>query len=147
MVCGMTGRALITPRSATLLGIYRGEGTACDACGRELSARQFRCTTADGSLLVLGRRCAARATGYPTTRLEHLAAALERRQAWEREVATSWTVEQLAAHYREVVVTYPDGTLDTWLPAEEGQPARTTRRPVLEVATEELTRLQAQYAN
>lgn len=133
-------------RSAELLGIHRAQGDACDDCGRELSARLFVVRVREtGEERHLGRRCAAYATGYPTTRVEHEAAAAERRAAFEREVAQEWTAEQYAEHLRSVVVTYPDGTLDTWAPAEDGQPARTIRRPVVEVAAETLATLRAKY--
>lgn len=138
-------RTRTAPRSAELLGIFRGEGHACDDCGRELAARRFEVRVREtGEVRILGRRCAAYATGYPTTRVEHEALAAERRAAFERDAAT-WTVEQYAAHLRSVVVTYPDGTLDTWAPAVDGQPARMIRRPVVEVAAEALATLRAKY--
>lgn len=63
-----------------LTGIERGTGT-CDRCAGELTARVFEIThKTTGETLTTGRRCTARATGYPIGRLEHLAAA-ERRIA------------------------------------------------------------------
>jgi hypothetical protein len=134
------------PRSAELLGIHRARGDACQDCGRELSARLFVVRVREtGEVRHLGRRCAAYATGYPTTRVEHEALRAERARAFEVEVATTWTAEQLADHYRTVVVTYADDTLDAWLPAVDGQPARSHRVPVAEHAVEQLAILRAKH--
>ncbi len=70
-----------------LTGITRGAGN-CDRCARELTQRVFAVThKTTGEELFLGRRCAARATGYPTTAVERQAmmalrlAEVDRRQA------------------------------------------------------------------
>lgn len=70
-----------------LTGITQGAGN-CDNCARELTQRVFAVThKVTGAKLLLGRRCAARATGYPTTAVERQAmvalriAEVDRRQA------------------------------------------------------------------
>lgn len=131
-----------TPKgTATLLGIYKGEGHHCDDCSRELAARRFEVRTAEGEVRILGRKCAALATGYPTTRLEHQAAHAERTRAWEVEVAATWTAEQLADHYREVIICYPDDTLDAY----EGDGIGTVRVPVAEHAITWLARFRERH--
>jgi hypothetical protein len=73
-----------TRGTATLVGISAAEGQTCQDCGRELTARMFQVRTAEGHLLVLGRRCAAYATGYPTSRLEHEARRIALLDAMDR---------------------------------------------------------------
>jgi hypothetical protein len=103
-------------KSATLLGIDQAQGDACQDCGRELSARLFRVrVTATGEVRHLGRKCAALATGYPTTRLEHEAAAAERHAAWVATVAATWTVEDMAAHLAEVTILTPAGEFQDYV--------------------------------
>lgn len=136
-------RTRTAAKSATLVGIYKGEGTPCDDCGRELSARQFRVrVTATGELRVLGRRCAAKATGYPTTRIEHEALRAERTRAFDFEAGTSWTVDRMADHYREVLVVYPGDVMDYWS-TETGYVVR----PVVDVAEETIARLRERIAS
>lgn len=70
-----------------LTGITRGSGS-CDRCSRELTQRVFAVThKVTGAELFLGRRCAAKATGYPTNAVERQVmialriAEVDRRQA------------------------------------------------------------------
>jgi hypothetical protein len=111
-----TTRTRTAPRSATLLGIDAPEGAHCQDCDRELTARLFRVrVTATGEVRYLGRKCAARATGYPTTRIEHEARRAEQMRESNRAAALG-TVEQLADTYRQNVVTYPGDLMEVWAP-------------------------------
>jgi hypothetical protein len=86
-----------TPRgTATLVGITAAQGQTCQDCGRELTARMFEVRTAEGHLLILGRKCAAHATGYPTTRIEHEAARAAAAEAEGRRIASLTFAEYLA---------------------------------------------------
>jgi hypothetical protein len=108
--------ARTAPRSATLIGIDAPEGAHCQDCSRELTARLFRVrVTATGEVRYLGRKCAARATGYPTTRVEHEALRAERTREANRAAALG-TVEQLADSYRENVIVYPGDLMEMWAP-------------------------------
>ena len=70
----MTTTAQITKAAYRLTGITKGSGN-CDACNRELTQRVFTVThKTTGETMDLGRRCAAKATGYPTTAVEREAA-------------------------------------------------------------------------
>ncbi len=70
----MTATTQIAKAAYRLTGIVKGAGN-CDACGRELSQRVFTVAHKEtGATLDLGRRCAAKATGYPTTAIERQAA-------------------------------------------------------------------------
>ncbi len=62
-----------------LTGIERAAGS-CDACGRELTQRVFSVVDkATGTVaLELGRRCAAKATGYPANAIERQVAVAAR---------------------------------------------------------------------
>lgn len=129
------------PKSAELLGIDAPEGFHCQDCDRELTARLFRVrVTATGEVRYLGRKCAARATGYPTTRLEHEAKRAEELRRWEIEVATTWTAEQLADHFRAVVVCTAEDTLEVWDAAGE-----IVTRPVAEHAAVVLAGFRAKH--
>lgn len=133
-----THAARTAPRSATLLGIDAPEGAHCQDCSRELTARLFRVrVTATGEVRYLGRKCAARATGYPTTRIEHEALRAERTREADRAAALG-TVEQLAEQYRRVLIVYPGDLMDRWTP--EGG---TEVVPVIEAATASHARLVA----
>ena len=137
-------RTRTAPKSATLLGIDKAQGDGCDDCGRELSARLFRVrVTATGEVRHLGRRCAARATGYPTTRLEHEAAAAERLAAWEAEVAATWTVERMADHFRDVVVIGADDLIEVWIGGDRANGTHTI--PVVEHAAAVLAEIRTRY--
>lgn len=103
-------------RSAVLLGIDKGQGERCDDCSRELTARLFRVrVTATGEVRYLGRKCAAYATGYPTTRVEHEARRLEQLRERDRADALG-TVEQLAERLRERAVVYAGDTIELYAP-------------------------------
>lgn len=54
---------------AKLLGIRKGQGN-CEHCSRELTARLFTVETDNGQTVQLGRRCAAKATGYKVNQVE-----------------------------------------------------------------------------
>lgn len=111
-----TTRTRTARRSAVLLGIDKGQGERCDDCSRELTARLFRVkVTATGEVRHLGRKCAAYATGYPTTRVEHEALRAEKMREANRSAALG-TVEQLAERYRETVVVYANDTMDLCAP-------------------------------
>jgi hypothetical protein len=111
-----TTRTRTARKSATLLGIDKGQGERCDDCSRELTARLFRVrVTATGEVRHLGRKCAAYATGYPATRVEREAARLEARRESDRAAALG-TVEQLAEQYRENVVVYAGDLMEIWAP-------------------------------
>ena len=62
--------------TAKLLGIEMGRGT-CDHCDRELSLHRFR-VNVDGETLTLGRRCAAKATGFNPAKVDHEAQRIAR---------------------------------------------------------------------
>lgn len=69
-----TASVKIEAKAYRLTGITRTSGQ-CDACSRELTQRVFSVAhRVTGETLDLGRRCAAKATGYPTTRVEREAA-------------------------------------------------------------------------
>ncbi len=98
----------ITPKMEAaeyrLTGITRGSGN-CDRCARELTQRVFAVThKVTGDELFLGRRCAARATGYPTNAVERQVmialrtAEVERRRAIVAEAFP----ESAAAEYPAV---------------------------------------------
>lgn len=62
-----------TQGTARLTGIQHAKG-ACENCGRELTVRVFQVAYPDGSVQSLGRRCAAKATGYKPNLVEREAA-------------------------------------------------------------------------
>lgn len=81
--------------SAKLIGIEMGRG-ACDHYDRELSLRKFR-VNVDGETLILGRRCAAKATGFnpakvdrEAQRIARIALTAERRGTVSAEFPRSW---------------------------------------------------------
>ena len=67
--------AIVThlPGTALLTGIGHTSGS-CEACGRELTQRVFQVDWPDGTQELLGRRCAAKATGYAAGAVERAAA-------------------------------------------------------------------------
>jgi hypothetical protein len=68
-------------------GVVAGAGT-CDACSRECTQRVFTVEHREtGVKLDLGRRCAAKATGYPTTAIEREAARAARLAEVDRREA------------------------------------------------------------
>lgn len=130
-------------RSAVLLGIDAPEGFHCQDCNRELTARLFRVrVTATGEVRYLGRKCAAYATGYPTTRLEHEARRLELLRQQDRRLAAG-TVEEMADHLRATQIVNRDDTIE-WASMTGDREVRLV--PVLEHAATELARLQAALA-
>jgi hypothetical protein len=92
-----TTRTRTARKSATLLGIEDARGDHCQDCDRELTARLFRVrVTATGEIRHLGRKCAALATGYPTTRLEHEARHAAQLEAMNQEHAAMTLADYLA---------------------------------------------------
>ncbi len=70
-----------------LTGIVAGAGS-CDRCTRELRQRVFTVThKTTGDILTLGRRCAAKATGWATTAVEPQARAADRIAEVNRRLA------------------------------------------------------------
>lgn len=127
-------------KSAVLLGIDPAQGHHCQDCDRELTARLFRVrVTATGEVRYLGRRCAALATGYPTTRLEHEARRLELLRQRDRAWAAG-TVEELAENLREILIVNRDDTVE--FAGLEG----VRLVPLAEYAATEHARLQAALA-
>ena len=111
-----TTRTRTARKSATLIGIDKAQGDHCQDCSRELTARLFRVrVTVTGEIRHLGRKCAAYATGYPTTRIEHEALRAERTRESDRAAALG-TVEQLADTYRQNVVVYAGDLMEMWAP-------------------------------
>lgn len=97
-----------TGEHATLTGITQDAGQ-CDRCGRELG-RVFEVRWPDGREESLGRRCAAKATNYPATRVEREAARV--RWVAERDA-------RRAAHRGELVAAGHSARLE-WLEAHAG---------------------------
>lgn len=93
---------------ATLTGITATSGQ-CDRCGRELG-RIFGVRWPDGSEQNLGRRCAAKATGWAAGAVEREAARL--RRLAERDA-------RRAAHRAELVAA-GHGERLAWLEAHAG---------------------------
>jgi hypothetical protein len=83
---------------AALTGITLGSGQ-CDRCGRELG-RVFGVRWPDGTEQTLGRRCAAKATGWAAGAVEREAARL-RRLAERDERRTARRAELVAAGHGE----------------------------------------------
>jgi hypothetical protein len=130
------------PRSATLIGIDAPEGFHCQDCSRELTARLFRVrVTATGEVRYLGRKCAARATGYPTTRLEHEARRRELLRLQDRRLAEG-TVEEVAEHLRATQIVNRDDTIE-WRSMATGEVVLV---PVVEHAAAEHARLRSALA-
>ena len=73
--------------TATLTGIGYTTGN-CEACGRELTQRVFQVRYPDGTEVLLGRRCAVKATGYAAGAVEREATAAARRDVLAARMAT-----------------------------------------------------------
>lgn len=69
----MTTATQIAAGSYRLTGIVKTAGE-CEACSREITQRVFVVANAAGAELGLGRRCAAKATGYAANAVEREAA-------------------------------------------------------------------------
>lgn len=92
----------IEPGAYRLTGITKATGQ-CDCCARNLTQRVFAVAhKTTGEELALGRRCAAKATGYAVTTVERQAAIAAR----IAEVARRRTV--IAASYPQVAKAWAD---------------------------------------
>jgi hypothetical protein len=106
----MTTTTTATPLEAKayrLTGITSTSGQ-CDACSRELTQRVFSVAhKTTGATLDLGRRCAAKATGYPTTRIE-------------REAAVALRVAEMARR-REIIAAEFPVVAEAWAARTPGE--------------------------
>lgn len=103
----VTTTARIEAKAYRLTGITRTSGQ-CDACSRELTQRVFSVAhKVTGETLDLGRRCAAKATGYPTTRVE-------------REAAVALRVAEVARR-REVIAAEFPAVAQAWAERPYGE--------------------------
>lgn len=82
-----TATAKMQAAEYRLTGITAGSGN-CDRCNRELTQRVFAVAhKTTGAEMFLGRRCAAKATGYATTAVEREAARVVRIAEVNRRLA------------------------------------------------------------
>jgi hypothetical protein len=101
-----------TAREWTLTGIAKGAGQ-CDCCSRRITQRVFEVSHPTLGVAALGRRCAAKATGYPATAIERELARIARMAELDRRrdiVATEFP--ELAAAYEACAAAYRQAVAD-----------------------------------
>lgn len=121
-----------TPREWTLTGITAGAGQ-CDCCTRRVTQRVFQVAHPDHGAAHLGRRCAAKATGYPTTAVERMAARAVRRAEITRRRVT------VAAEYPDLAADWADFEALCRARRAEGYDPSQIRQPVGALLFQEAT--------
>lgn len=88
-----------TARQWKLTGITNGAGQ-CECCSRRLTQRVFQVAHPDGTVVQLGRRCAAKATGYAVSAIERqLRVALRVAEVRRREAIIRAAYPELGEAY------------------------------------------------
>jgi hypothetical protein len=96
-----------TPGEWKLTGITKGEGQ-CECCSRALTQRVFEVSHPAHGAVALGRRCAAKATGYKPNAVERAAAAAARWAELETRravVAAAYPAMDVNGHVLSTAVT------------------------------------------